>query len=170
MSISSDDDTDSSESDGEYDSEHDSDVYMHMENDVHAPDGIDLHGDVDMERDGDNTEEDDEQEEDEEKEDEEEEDEEQWFHQSKRSQSGVGLGPVQSNRSVELDRTTDWQSWTGRAWSGPVQGSYYWVSHASYIIPSIVPSFSDFTRFPHQFSYSQHLPNVYILVLSLMYI
>ena len=51
----------------------------------------------------------------------------QWFHQSKRSRSGVGLGPVQSNRRVGLDRATDLQSWTGRAWSGPVQGSYYWL-------------------------------------------
>jgi len=63
---------------------------------------------------------------------------------------GVGLGPVQSNKRVGPDRTTDWQSWTGRAWSGPVQGSYFWSIQASYIIPKIVPSFSDFTWFRHQ--------------------
>ena len=43
----------------------------------------------------------------------------QWFHQSGRSQSGVWLNPVQSNGKVGLDCTTDYQSWTGRARSGP---------------------------------------------------
>ena len=46
MSISSDDDTDSTELDSEYDSELDPDVYMSMEDDVDAPDGVDLDGDV----------------------------------------------------------------------------------------------------------------------------
>jgi len=73
MSISSNDDTDSTErSDGEYDSELDPDGDMCMEDDVDEPDGFDLDGDVDIERDGDNDEEEDEEEEDEEKEDEEE--------------------------------------------------------------------------------------------------
>jgi len=77
VSISSDDDTDSTQkSDGKYDSEHDSDVDMRMEDDVDAPCAVDLDGDVDMERDGDDEEEEDEVEEDEEEEDEEEEDEE----------------------------------------------------------------------------------------------
>jgi len=77
VSISSDDDTDSTEkSDGEYDSEHDSDVDMCMEDDVDAPDGVDFDGDVDMERDGDDDEEEDNEEEDNEEEDEEKEDEE----------------------------------------------------------------------------------------------
>jgi hypothetical protein len=65
VSISSDDNTDSTESDGKYDSELDLNVELRMEDDVDAPDGVDLDGDVDMERDGD-----DEEEEDEEKEDE----------------------------------------------------------------------------------------------------
>ena len=53
MSISSNDDTDSTEkSDGEYDSELDPDVNMRMEAYLEAPDGVDLDGDVDMERDG----------------------------------------------------------------------------------------------------------------------
>ena len=54
MSISADDDTDSTGKwGGEYDSEQDSDVDMCMEDDVDAPEGVDLDDDVDMERDGD---------------------------------------------------------------------------------------------------------------------
>jgi len=53
MSILSDDDTDSTELDSEYDSEGDFNVDMHTEDDVQALDGIDLQGDVDVERDGD---------------------------------------------------------------------------------------------------------------------
>ena len=52
-SISSDDDIDSTQSDGEYDSELDPDVDMRMEDNVDAPESIDLDGDVDMGRDGD---------------------------------------------------------------------------------------------------------------------
>ena len=76
MTISSNDDTDSTESDGEYDSELHPDVNMRMEDDVDAPDGVDLDGDVDMKRDGDDEEEQDEEEKDDKKEDEEEEEEE----------------------------------------------------------------------------------------------
>jgi hypothetical protein len=54
MLISSADDTDSTESDGQYDSELYPDVDMRMEDDVDALDGVDLHGEVDMEWDGDN--------------------------------------------------------------------------------------------------------------------
>jgi len=50
VSISSDDHTDSTELDGDYDSEFD--VDMCMEDDVDAPDRVDIDGDVDMERDG----------------------------------------------------------------------------------------------------------------------
>ena len=64
VSIASDDDTDSAESDGEYDSE--LDVNMCIEDHVDAPDGVDIDGDVDMDWDG-------EDEEDEEEEDEKEE-------------------------------------------------------------------------------------------------
>jgi len=56
VSISSDDDTDSTKLDGRYDSERDSDGDMRMQDDVDAPDGVDLEGDVDMERDGDDEE------------------------------------------------------------------------------------------------------------------
>jgi hypothetical protein len=46
--ISLDDDTDSTESDGEYDSELDPDVDMHMEDDVDTPNSVVLYGDVDL--------------------------------------------------------------------------------------------------------------------------
>jgi len=51
--ISSDDDPNSTKSDGEYDSEHDPDVDMRMQNNVDAPDVFELDGNVDMEREGD---------------------------------------------------------------------------------------------------------------------
>jgi hypothetical protein len=71
VSISSDDDTDSTEeSETQFVSELDPDVDMRMEDDVDAPDGIDLAGDVDMERDGDDEVVGDDQEADEEEEDE----------------------------------------------------------------------------------------------------
>jgi len=76
MSISSADDTDTTGSDGDYDSELDPDVDMRMEDDVDAPDGVHLDGDVDMERDGADDEEKDEEKEDEEVVEEEDEDEE----------------------------------------------------------------------------------------------
>ena len=73
MSISSDDDTNSTEkSDGQCDSELNPYMDMRMVDDVDAPEGIDLDGDVDMETDGDDDEEEDEEDEDEEKKDEEE--------------------------------------------------------------------------------------------------
>jgi hypothetical protein len=73
VSFSSDDDTDSTEPDGEHESKLDPDVDMSMEDDVDAPDGVDLHWDVDMERDS--KVEEDKEEEDEKEEDEKEEDE-----------------------------------------------------------------------------------------------
>jgi len=73
MSIFSDDDTDSTEDlVGKYESEHDPDVDMCMEDDVDALDGVDSDGDVDIQRDGDNEEEEDEEDEDEKEEDEDE--------------------------------------------------------------------------------------------------
>jgi hypothetical protein len=50
VSISSDDNTHSTESDGKYDSV--LDVDLSMENHVDSPDSVDIDGDVDMERDG----------------------------------------------------------------------------------------------------------------------
>jgi hypothetical protein len=71
MSIFSHDDTDSTkESDGDYDTEHYSNLDMRMEDDVDALDGIDLDCDGDMERDSGNVEGKDEAEEDEVEEDE----------------------------------------------------------------------------------------------------
>jgi hypothetical protein len=52
VSISSDDDTDSTKSDGKYDSECTSDVDMCMDYDVDRPDYVELDNEVDVERDG----------------------------------------------------------------------------------------------------------------------
>jgi len=53
VSSSTDDDTNSTkESDGKYDSEHDSDGVKRLQDDVDAPHVVDLDGDVDIERDG----------------------------------------------------------------------------------------------------------------------
>jgi hypothetical protein len=72
MSITSAEDTDFAESDGEYDPECDSHLDMRMEDDVDNLDSIDLDGKVDIERDPEDEE--DEQEEDKEEEDEKDED------------------------------------------------------------------------------------------------
>jgi len=57
VSVSSDDDADFTEtSHGEYDPELDPDEDMWMEDDVDALDGIDLDGDLDIERDSDDDE------------------------------------------------------------------------------------------------------------------
>ena len=65
VSISSDDGTNpTNKLDGEYDSEHDSDVNLPKEDNVDALYSSDLNGDVNMERDGDNEKEQDEEQED----------------------------------------------------------------------------------------------------------
>jgi len=70
MSISSDDDTNSTkESDSNYDSSHHSTVDMHMVDNVDELYGVDSNGDVDLVMDGDNKEKENEAEEDEEKHD-----------------------------------------------------------------------------------------------------
>ena len=113
MSISSDDDTNSTEvSNSEYDSEHDSDVHMRMEDDVDAPDGVDLDGDVDMERDGDDEEEEDEEEEDEEKEDddeEEEEEEEDKDEDDAKEPRTIGDGEMVHTVADDVDTIVDYQ-------------------------------------------------------------
>jgi len=63
------------ESEGEYNFNHDSNVHMHMADDVYPPYSVDFNCDVDMERDGDYEGEDDQKEDNEEEEDEEEEQE-----------------------------------------------------------------------------------------------
>jgi len=55
----------------------------------------------------------------------------QRFHQSKQSRFEVRLGAAESHRIIGLDRTTDLLSWTGQAWSGPVQGTYFRSIQAS---------------------------------------
>jgi len=69
-SCSADYDTDSTQIDGYYDSELDSDVDMGDEDDQGAPDRVDLHGNVIRDWDGDDEEEDDEDEQDADEEDE----------------------------------------------------------------------------------------------------
>jgi hypothetical protein len=101
VSISSDDDTDSTESDGEYDSELDPDVDMRMEDDVDAPEGVDLDGDVDMERDGD-----DEEEEDEKKEDEEEEEVDEDEDDGKEPRT-IGQGEMVNTSADDVDTMVD---------------------------------------------------------------
>jgi len=63
VSISSDVDVASTESNGKYDSGGDSDVDMRMEDDVDTPDGIHLDEDVDIKRHGDHVEDDEEEDE-----------------------------------------------------------------------------------------------------------
>jgi len=107
MSISSLDDTNSTEvSDREYDSEHDSDVNMCMEDDVDAPDSIDLDGDVDMERDGDDEEEEEEDEEDEDEEKEEDEDEDEDEDDGKELRT-IGQGEMVHTSAEDVDTMGD---------------------------------------------------------------
>jgi len=102
MSVSSDDDTNSTEeSDGKYDPELDCVVDMRMEDDAETPDRVDFDGDVDMERDGENDEEEDEQGEDEEEEDEDEEEDngkEPWT---------IGLGEMVNTSAENEDAMVD---------------------------------------------------------------
>jgi hypothetical protein len=104
MSVSSDDDTDSTEkSDSEFDSDLDPDVDMHMEDNVDAPDGIQLEGDVDIERDGDNDQGEDQEEEDEMKEDEEEDKDEKDGKEPQR----IGQGEIVNTSVDNADTMVD---------------------------------------------------------------
>jgi len=105
MSISSENDTDSTESDGKYDSENQPDVDMRLEDDVDAPDGVHLDGDVDMDWDGDNEAEQDEEEQDEEEEDEDEEDEEQ--EQDENGNENDGKEPRTISQEVIVNTSAD---------------------------------------------------------------
>jgi len=100
MSISSGDDTNSpKQSDGEYDLENNSDVDLHLEDNVDALDGVDLDGDVDMAEDGDDDEEEGEEEEDEEEEQEGDEEKEEDEDDGKEPQK-IGQGEM-VNTSAE---------------------------------------------------------------------
>jgi len=108
MSISSEDDTDSTESDGKYVSELDPDMDMRMEDDVDAPDGVDLDGDVDMERDGDDDEEKDEEKEDEEVVEEEDEDEEEDQDEDDgKEPRTIGQGEMVNRSADDVDTMVD---------------------------------------------------------------
>jgi len=102
VSISSDDDTDSTESNGDYDSE--LDVDMCMEDDVDAPDGVDIDGDVDLERDGEDGE--DEEEEDEREEEVVDEDEEEDENNGKEPRT-IGQGEMVNTSADDVDTMVD---------------------------------------------------------------
>ena len=115
MSISSDDNTDSTESDGEYDSEHDLDEHMGMQDYVDAPDGIDLDGDVDMERDSGDEEEENEEEEDEKQEYKDVEDEEEEEAENENEDDGkephtISQGEMVYSSADNLDTMIDDQT------------------------------------------------------------
>jgi len=106
--MSSHDDTYSTHGpDGEYNSEHECDVDMRMEDDVYALYGVDLDGDVDMERDGDDgAEQDEEQEDVEEEEDKEEEDVDEDEDDGKEPRT-IGQGEMLYSLADDGDRTAD---------------------------------------------------------------
>jgi len=106
VSIPSDDDTDSTQSDGKYDSERDPDVEMDMEDDVDAPDSVDLNGDVDMERDGDDEDEEDEQEEDEHEEEDTAKEEDKDEDDGKEPRT-IGQGEMVNTSADDLDTTVE---------------------------------------------------------------
>jgi len=107
MSISSDNDTDSTEWDSEYDSELHPDVDMRMEDDVDAPDGVDLDGDVDMARDGDDEEEEDEQKEDEEEEEVEKDEEEDKDEDDGKEPRTIGQGEMINTSADDVDNMVE---------------------------------------------------------------
>jgi len=107
VSISSDDDTDSTEADGEYDSELDPVLDMRMEDDVDAPDGVDLDSDVDMERDGDDEEEEDETKEDEEEEVVDEDEEEDNDEDDGKEPRTIGQGEMVNTSADDVDTMVD---------------------------------------------------------------
>ena len=102
MSISSDDDTNTTTWDGQYDSKCDSNVDMYVEDDVDAPDAVDLDGDVDMKRDGDNGE--DEKEEEEIVDEDEEEDEDEDNGKKPRT---IGQGDMVNTSANDADTMVD---------------------------------------------------------------
>jgi len=122
LSISSDDDTNSTQQvDGKYDSEHDSDVDMCIEGDMDTPYGVDLDGNVAMERDGDDEEEDewekdkeqeDEEEANDEEQDEEEEEEDEDDEQDEDEDDGeehrmIGQGELVNTSADDVDTVVD---------------------------------------------------------------
>jgi hypothetical protein len=102
VSISSDDDTNSTKSDGEYDSE--LDVDMCMQDNVGAPDSVDIDGNVDMETDGDDGE--DEEEEYEKEEEVVDEDEEKDEDNGKEPRT-IGQGEMVNTSADDVDTMVD---------------------------------------------------------------
>ena len=116
VSISSDDDPDSTEqSDSKSDTEDRSDVDKHMEEDVDAPYGVNLDGDVDMERDSDDEEGEDKEEEDEEEDEEEEQDEDEDKQEDEDEDDGkeprtIGKGEMVNTLAHDVYTMADDQS------------------------------------------------------------
>jgi len=108
MSIFSEDDTDSTKLDVEYDSEHESDVYKRMEDDVDALDGVDLDGDVDMERDGEDEEDHEEEDEKEEEAVDENEDEDEDEDYGK-DPGTIGQGEMVNTLADDADTMVDYE-------------------------------------------------------------
>jgi hypothetical protein len=107
VSISSDDHTDTTESDSEYDSELDPVVDMRMEDDVDAPDGVDLDGDVDMDRDGDDEEEEHEKKEDEDEEEVDQDEEEEKDEDDGKEPRTIGQGEMVNTSTDDADTRVD---------------------------------------------------------------
>ena len=107
MSISSDDNTDSTELDCKYDSEHDPDVDMRMEDTVDTLEGVDLDGDLDMERDCDDEEEENEEEDEEEEDKDEEEKEEKEEDEDEDEDEDDGKEPRTISRGAMVNTSAD---------------------------------------------------------------
>jgi len=110
LSISSDDDSDSTKLDSKYDPELNPDVGMRMEDEVDAADGVDLDGDVDMERDCDDDEEEDEEKEDvEEAEQEDEDEEDDQEEDDGKEPRTLGQGKMVNTSADDVDTMVDGQ-------------------------------------------------------------
>jgi len=106
VSITSDDDTDSTVLDGGYESERDCDVDMRMVDDVDAPDGVDFDGNVDMERHGEDEEDEEEEEEKNEEEVDEEEDEDEDENNGREPRT-IGQGEMVNTSADDADTMVD---------------------------------------------------------------
>jgi len=107
VSVASDDDTNSTKSDGQYDAEHDSDVDMCMEDEVNAPDGVDLDGNLVMDKDSDDEEEEDEEDEDRDGEDEEEEEDEEEDEDAGKEPQTISQGEMVNRSADDVDTMVD---------------------------------------------------------------
>jgi hypothetical protein len=105
MSITTNDDTDSTKSDTHFDSSHEPDVDLRMKDDVDAPEGVDVDGDVHMQRDGGNEEAEDKEEEEEDKvkEDEEEKVDEDEYEDDSKEPRTIRQGEMVNTSADDVD-------------------------------------------------------------------